>query len=363
MPHPQSPHSHDEQPDPHSNLDQVGQAHAQAHAGHHDSSSSSSFASSHGPNQAEQSHDHGRHHGHHHGHHHGPISVNRAFILGTALNVGFVAVEAAAGLLTGSLALLADAGHNLSDVLGLLLAWGATYLTQRPPSQRYTYGLRRSSILAALLNGMILLVAMGGIAWEAVRRFGDPSPVAGSIVIGVAAVGVVINTATALLFLPGHDRDLNLRGAFLHMAADALVSLGVVLAGVAIVLTGWLWFDPVISLVIVTVVVLGTWQLLQDSLNLALDGVPKTIEPLAVQTYLTELPGVDCVHDLHIWGMSTTEIALTAHLVMPQGHDGDGFLKWVGRGLNEKFGIAHATLQVEMGDPDHPCHLAPDDII
>ena len=302
-----------------------------------------------------------RGHGHsHHGHSHQPPNDHRAFLIGTTLNVGFVVVEAFFGFLTQSLALLADAGHNASDVFGLLLAWGASFLTQRPPTRRYTYGWRRSSILAALLNGIILLLAMGGIAWEAIQRFSNPTPVPGWTIIWVAAVGVVINTATALLFLSGRKSDLNIRGAFLHMAADALVSAGVVLAGIAILTTGWLWFDPVVSLAIVAVVVAGTWQLLRDSVNLALDGVPMGIEPQAVQTYLAERPGVVQVHDLHIWAMSTKETALTAHLVMPSGYPGDAFLTETCKGLHDHFGIEHATLQVEMGDPNHPCILAPE---
>lgn len=300
------------------------------------------------------------HDGHHHGHHHPPSNFNRAFAIGTALNIVFVVIEAGFGFLTQSLALLADAGHNLSDVLGLLLAWGASFLAQRPPTRRFTYGLRRSSILAALLNAMILLVAMGGIAWEAIRRFANPSSVPGTTIIIVAAIGVVINTITALLFIRGREEDLNLRGAFLHMAADALVSLGVVLAGVAILLTDWLWFDSAVSLIIVAVIFVGTWQLLRDSVSLALDAVPGAIEPQAVRTYLAERPGVERVHDLHIWAMSTTETALTAHLVMPNGYPGDEFLSETAQDLHDNFKIEHATLQVETGDPNHPCTLAPE---
>lgn len=298
-------------------------------------------------------------HGHHHEHHRPPSNFNRAFAIGTALNIIFVAIEAGFGFLTQSLALLADAGHNLSDVLGLLLAWGASFLAQRPPTQRFTYGLRRSSILAALLNAMILLVAIGGIAWESIRRFANPSSVPGMTIIIVAAIGVVINTITALLFIRGREEDLNLRGAFLHMAADALVSLGVVLAGVAILTTGWLWFDPAVSLIIVVAIFVGTWQLLSDSLSLALDAVPGAIEPQAVRTYLAERPGVERVHDLHIWAMSTTETALTAHLVMPNGYPGDAFLSETAQELHDNFKIEHATLQVET-DPDRPCTLAPE---
>ena len=299
----------------------------------------------------------------HQGHEHGQGNYNRAFAIGTALNIGFVIVEAVYGYRANSLALVADAGHNLSDVLGLLLAWGAGVLTRRPPTRRHTYGLRRSSILAALVNALVLLLAMGAIAWEAVRRFSEPSSVSGGTVIGVAVVGIIINTVTALMFMSGRQQDLNIRGAFLHMAADAGVSLGVVLAGIAIVFTGWLWFDPVVSLIIVVVVVVGTWQLLKESLDLALDAVPAGIEPLAVRTYLVELPDVAGVHDLHIWGMSTTETALTAHLVMPTGYPGDAFLIQVNRELHDHFGIEHTTFQIETGDPSYPCPLAEENVV
>lgn len=295
-------------------------------------------------------------HGHgHHSHSHGAPNYNRAFVIGTTLNVGFVIVEAVFGLLTNSLALIADAGHNLSDVLGLLLAWGASWLVRRRPTPRYTYGLRRSSILAALLNASFLLVAMGAIATEAIQRFFHPTSVSGSTVIGVALVGIVINGVTALMFMSGRERDLNIKGAFLHMAADALVSLGVVLAGIAILTTGWLWFDPVVSLIIVIVIVVGTWNLLRDSVNLALDAVPEGIESRAVRTYLSELPGVVGVHDLHIWAMSTTETALTAHLIMPVGRPDDAFLTRISMELHDKFGIEHTTIQVETGNFVQPC--------
>lgn len=305
---------------------------------------------------------HNHSHGHH-GHDHTTSNYNRAFAIGIALNVSFVIVEAVYGVLAHSVALLADAGHNLSDVLSLILAWGASWLTRRPPNRRYTYGLRRSSILVALLNAILLLLAMGGITWETLQRLGNPEPIAGGTVIGVAALGIFINTITALMFLSGRKLDLNIRGAFLHMAADAGVSLGVVLAGIAIVATGWLWFDPVVSLIIVVVVVVGTWQLLKDSVNLALDAVPEGIEPLAVQTYLAERPGVAQVHDLHIWAMSTTQAALTVHLVMPSGHPGDDFLAQTCRELHDHFGVEHATLQVETGDPNHPCILESDKVV
>ena len=284
-----------------------------------------------------------------HPHNHIPShsDYNRAFAIGVALNVIYIVVEATYGFLAGSLALLADAGHNLSDVLGLLLAWGANYLVQRKPTQRHTYGWRKSTILAALTNAIILLVAMGAIAWEAVQRFSDPSPVAGKTVIIVAAIGVVINTATALLFLSGRKTDLNIRGAFLHMAADAGVSAGVVLAGVVILTTGWPWIDPVVSLTITAIILVGTWGLLRDSFNLALDAVPAGIDPEAVKTYLSDLPGVTGVHDLHIWAMSTSETALTVHLVKPDAGDDDTLIEQASRELHDRFGIEHITIQWE----------------
>ncbi|MGN6699615.1 MAG: cation diffusion facilitator family transporter [Thermomicrobiales bacterium] len=295
-------------------------------------------------------------HGHqHHGHSHGPASYGRAFAIGMALNIGFVIIEAVYGKLAGSLALVADAGHNLSDVLGLGLAWGAAVLAQRRPTARRTYGLRRTSILAALANAIILLVAVGGIAWEAIRRLQTPDHVGGVTVIWVAAIGIVVNIGTALLFLRGRHTDLNIRGAFLHMAADAAVSLGVVLAGIAIVLTGQGWIDPAVSLAIVVVILAGTWGLLRDSVNLALDAVPEQIDVAAVESYLRALPQVQDVHDLHIWAMSTTETALTAHLVRPASALDDGLLARASAELHDRFGIEHATLQVETGDPAHPC--------
>lgn len=298
-----------------------------------------------------------------HGHDHGGGNYNRAFIISVALNTGFVIIEAVYGILANSLALLADAGHNLSDVLGLLLAWGASILARRRPTARRTYGLRRSSILAALLNAAFLLIVSGGIGWEAIQRFREPASVAGGTVITVAAVGIAINTVSALMFLSGRERDLNIRGAFLHLVADAAVSVGVVLAGIAIIATGWLWFDPAVSLIVTVVIVAGTWQLLQESLNLITDAVPAGIEPLAVRTYLAELPGVSGVHDLHIWAMSTTETALTVHLVMPAGPPGDAFLARVVRELHDNFSIEHATLQVETGDPSYPCPLAQGNLV
>lgn len=298
-----------------------------------------------------------------HNHSHVPINYNRAFIISVTLNTAFVVIEAVYGILANSLALLADAGHNLSDVLGLILAWIATLLARRLPTARRTFGLRRSSILAALLNASFLLVISGGIAWEAILRFREPAPVAGMTVIVVAAIGIAINTGSALMFLSGRDRDLNIKGAFLHLVADAAVSVGVVLVGIAIVLTGQLWFDPAVSLIVSVVVIAGTWQLFLEALNLVTDAVPAGIEPLAVRTYLAELPGVAEVHDLHIWAMSTTETALMAHLVIPNEHSGDAFLTQVAEELHSRFSIEHTTLQIESGDLNYPCPQAPDDLV
>jgi cobalt-zinc-cadmium efflux system protein len=300
-------------------------------------------------------------HAHHHDH--GPVAGGRAFAIGISLNLAFVVVEAAVGIAWGSLALVADAGHNLSDVLGLALAWGASVLGARPPSVRYTYGLRRSTILAALGNAILLFVAVGGIGWEAIRRLGEPVPPSGTAIIVVAAIGVVINIATALLFLRGKDRDLNIRGAYLHMLADAGVSVGVVVAGVVIRLTEWAWVDPAVSLAIVVLITIGTWNLLRQSLALALDAVPEEIEPTEVRTFLAGLPGVSEVHDLHIWALSTTETALTVHLVRPGFQLDDDWLAEVADALHDRFGIEHATIQLESGSRERPCRLAPDDVL
>ena len=306
-------------------------------------------------------HQHGNRSGHD-GHHHGPVDYGRAFALGVTLNVGLVVAQAVYGVLANSVALLADAAHNSSDVLGLLLAWGATILAKREPSRRFTYGLRSSSILAALANGAFLLLATGGIAWEAIQRFAHPEPVAGMTVIVVAALGIAVNTGTALLFLSGRKGDLNIRAAFLHMSADAIVSLGVVLAGIGIVYTDWSWLDPVTSLVISVVIVAGTWGLLRDSVRLALHAVPQGIEMERVRAYLAGIRGVVEVHDLHVWGMSTTETALTAHLVMPQGHPSDAFIADITERLHHQFNIGHATIQVET-DASHECALAPEHVV
>jgi cobalt-zinc-cadmium efflux system protein len=301
-------------------------------------------------------------HNDHGDHTHGAANFGKAFAIGVSLNLIYVVVQIGFGIRANSVALLADATHNLSDVLGLLLSWGAIVLATRRPTQRFTYGLRGSSILAALVNGAVLLLVTGGIAWEAVQRLLEPAPVVGGIVIAVAALGIVVNAATAWLFQAGRKDDLNIRSAFLHMAADAVVSIGVVLAGIGIVYTNWLWLDPAVSLIVAAVIVAGTWNLLRDSARLALDAVPEGIEIDLVRSYLAGLPGITEVHDLHIWGMSTTDNALTVHLVMPQGHPGDSFVSNICKHLHDTFRVSHATIQVET-DPDHPCVLAPDHVI
>ncbi len=288
-------------------------------------------------------------HAHSHGpggHVHAPANFGPAFAIGIALNTVFVVVEAIYGYTSNSTALIADAGHNLSDVLGLVVAWIAVVLSKRPPSPRYTYGLRGSSILAALFNAVFLLIAVGAIGWEAILRLLNPEPVGEMTVIVVATIGIAINGFTAWLFASGSKDDLNIRGAYLHMAADAAVSAGVVIAAIVIMYTGWLWLDPVTSLVIVAVIVWGTWGLLRDSTAMSLDAVPSGIDPVAVRQYLERRPGVTQVCDLHIWPMSTTEVALTCHLVMPSGHPGDAFLLQAARQLNEEFNIQHTTIQI-----------------
>ena len=333
--------------------------HSHAHHGEHDGHEH--------PHHEEPAHEHdcshGHGHNHGHGHSHAPKDFGKAFLFGILLNTGFVAFEFIFGILGNSVALLADAGHNLSDVLGLLLAWGASILVKRVPSERFTYGLRSTSILAALSNAMLLLVVTGGIAWEAMIRFWHPGSVDGKTVIIVASIGVVINLGTALLFVSGRKDDLNVRAAFLHMAGDAAISLGVVIAGIVILNTGWQWLDPSVSVIISVLVIAGTWGVLRDSINLALHAVPNEIDAKKVQQYLASLPGVSEVHDLHIWGMSTTETALTAHLVMPDGCPSDGFLRTACDELRQKFTIAHATIQIEMNDTDHVCALAPAEVV
>lgn len=295
---------------------------------------------------ADPHHHHDRGHDHDHHHHHAPGDFNRAFALGIALNLGFVVIEAGAGWQINSLALLADAAHNLSDVAGLLLAWMAALATRLQPDTRHTYGWRRASILAAFANAILLLVAMGSLGLEAVQRLAAPEPTEGWTLIAVASMGIVINSATALLFLRDRAHDLNVRGAFLHMAADALVSLGVVVGGALYLWQGWAWLDPVISLAIAVVIVVGTWGLLRQSVHLLFDGVPEHVDLPALHAWLAACPGVARVDDLHVWALSTTQIALTAHLVMPQGHPGDAFLRETTEGLLARFGIAHPTLQI-----------------
>jgi cobalt-zinc-cadmium efflux system protein len=307
-------------------------------------------------------HDH-HHHSHAHGHaghSHAPDSFGRAFAIGVALNTTIVVAQLVFGYIANSLALIADAVHNFSDVIGLLLAWGGAWLAGRRPTQQHTYGYRRASILAALINAGLLLFAVGGITVEAIRRFADNSAVASQTVIYVAILGIVVNGATALLFMRGRHGDLNIRGAYLHMVADAGVSFGVVLAALLILWTGWLWIDPAISLGIAAAVLASGWGLARDSINLALDGVPRGIDLATVEQYLRNCDGVIEVHDLHIWAMSTNETALTAHLVRPGGLD-DAFLGKVCDELSHRFNIAHATLQIEAGSD--VCRLAPAEVV
>ncbi|WP_263262178.1 cation diffusion facilitator family transporter [Pseudomonas sp. RIT-PI-S] len=315
-------------------------------------------------------HDH--HHGHeghsHAGHHHAspPATFDSAFALGSALNATFVIAEITFGLTAHSVALLADAAHNLGDVLGLLLAWLAVWLGRRTPTATRTYGYGRSSILASLANAVVLLVGVGGITLEAVQRLVEGVPageVGGKTVMVVAAIGIAINGLTAMLFARGRKGDLNVKGAFLHMAADAAVSAGVVIAGLVVLLTGWTWVDPVTSLAIAALILVSTWGLLRDSVNLALDKVPEGIDASQVQAFLAALPGVSEVHDLHIWPLSTTHTALTAHLVLPQADHDDAFLQHLTVELEERFGIGHATIQVERGNEASPCQLAPMSVI
>jgi cobalt-zinc-cadmium efflux system protein len=329
--------------------------HQHNHAGH-------DHAHEHG-HLHEHGHDH--EHGHHHGglgHVHAPANFGRAFAIGIALNLAFVVAEVVYGILGNSVALLADAGHNMSDVLGLGVAWFATVLAKRPPSERFTYGLGGSSILAALFNAAFLLVAIGGLSWEAIERLFEPQPVAGKTVMIVAAVGILINGICAWLFASGRKGDLNIRGAFTHMAADALVSAGVVVAGLIMLLTGWHWLDPVVSLLINVVIIWGTWSLLTGSISMSLNAVPSGIDLAAVRSALQTEVGVASIHDLHVWPTSTTETALTAHLVIPGGHPGDAFLMKVSDDLEKKFGIGHVTLQVETNELTS-CKLAPDHVV
>ena len=294
-------------------------------------------------------HSHSHAHGHHHGHHH-PSDYGPAFAVGIVLNLAFVVVEATYGWWANSMALIADAGHNLSDVLALATAWGAAILSKRPPSRRFSYGLRASSILAALANALILLVAVCFIIYHAVFRLIIPDVVAGATVMIIAGIGIVINGATAVMFARGRKSDLNVRGAYLHMVADALVSAAVVIAGLGIYLTGWWWIDPIASLIVAGLIFLATADLLRESLTMALAGVPRGIDPDEVEAHLLAQPGVERIHDLHIWPMSTTEYALTAHLVIPSGFPGDDFLARSAHDIEHRFGSGHSTLQVEIGE-------------
>jgi cobalt-zinc-cadmium efflux system protein len=314
----------------------------------------------HAPDGHDHAHDHPAPHAHHaHGHHHHvPSSFDRAFAIGVGLNVAFVIAEVIFGLRARSLALTADAGHNLGDVLGLVLAWAGSVLARRGPTPRRTYGLRRFSILAALANAGFLLIAVGAITVEAITRLRHPEPVASGTVMVVAAIGILINFGTALGFMRGRQHDINVRGAFLHMMGDAAASAGVVVAGLVIGVTGWLWLDPAVSLLLVGLITWASWGLARDSFNLALDAVPSNIDPAGVHDLLARLDGVVEVHDLHIWGMSTTDVALTAHLVRPCAGGEDAVITAACAQLRARFGIAHATLQLERGLAAHPCELA-----
>ncbi|MGN6209508.1 cation diffusion facilitator family transporter [Asticcacaulis sp.] len=310
------------------------------------------------------SHDHGHAHGGHggHGHSHAPTDFGTRFLWAAALNAAFILAEIIYGLKANSLALLADAGHNFSDVISLILSWAAWWLAKKKPVAGFTYGYRGASIMAALFNAILLMVAVGGIVWEAVQRFSSHEAVQGDLVMWVAGAGILVNGFTAWLFAQGQS-DLNIKAAFAHLAADAVVSAAVVVAGLVLLLTGWAWLDPLLSIVVSAVIVWGTWGLLRDSVRLSLQGVPPHIDFGKVKTFLAEQPGVTDVHDLHIWGMSTTEVALTAHLTMPGGHPGDAFLHEVAEELEHHHGIIHTTIQIEMSDGAHPCALAPDEVV
>lgn len=311
---------------------------------------------------------HPTHHGHDHAgggghsHAHAPKDFGAAFAIGTALNIAFVGVEVVYGVLSNSMALVADAGHNLGDVLGLIMAWSATVLARRRPSQTHTYGLRRGTILAALANAMLLLVAVGAIVVEGVRRLFEPEQVAGTTIMVVAAIGIVVNGMTAWLFASGRKGDINLRAAFLHMAYDALISLGVVVAGGIILVTGWTRLDPIVSLAVAGVILAGTWNLLRDSVGMAMDAVPTTVNLDEVGAFIKRQAGVAAIHDLHIWPISTTETALTCHCVMPGGHPGDQVLAQLCHDLQDRFGIAHSTIQIEV-DENVACALEPDHVV
>ncbi len=292
-----------------------------------------------------------------HDHSHEIGNYNRSFAIGIILNIVFVAVEASYGIFADSLALIADAGHNLSDVLSLMLAWGASVLAKKAATEKRTYGFRKAPVMASLASAILLLIALGGITWEAIGRFFNPQPVEGMTVIVVATIGVVINTLTALLFIKDQKQDLNIRGAFLHMAADAGVSLGVVVAGIFIIVKGWLWIDPVVSFMIVAVILVGTWGLLRDSINYAMDAVPDSIDILAIRKYLMSIDHVNRIHDLHVWPLSTTEIALTVHIIMNNDTLDNNFLRDLQQHLHDHFGVEHSTIQVERSVGENDCML------
>ncbi|MCS3895669.1 cobalt-zinc-cadmium efflux system protein [Bradyrhizobium japonicum USDA 38] len=310
---------------------------------------------------AGHGHDHGHNHGPGHAHVHAPANFGTAFAIGISLNTALVVAEAIYGYIGNSTALLADAGHNLSDVLGLVVAWCASIAARRAPSGRFTYGFRASTILAALANAVFLLVATGAIGWEAILRLRQPEPVAGVTVMVVAGIGILINGFTAMLFARGRRDDINIEGAYLHMAADAAVSLGVVISAALIIWTGWLWLDPVTSLVICATILWSTTSLLRSSIDMSMAAAPKGTDIAAIRIFLLERPGVSGIHDLHVWPISTTETALTCHLVMPTGA-GDAFLMETAQMLRASFRIGHTTLQIET-HPDNGCALAPDDVV
>ena len=343
--------------------------HDHVHDGDHDHSDGPADSGGHRPHDPQQvAHDHGleHHHGHSHAGHdysHGATVGGRAFGIGAAINLGFVVLEIILGLRANSLALLADAGHNFVDVIGLVLAWGAIKLADQVPTARYTYGLRGTTILASLANSVLLLLATGAIAWDAIGRLGNPPPVEGALVMYVALAGIAVKGGSALLFLHGRHTDLNARAAFLHLLGDALIALSVMLSGLIVLKTGMRWVDPLIALAVSAVIVYGAWSVLRDSAELALHAVPRGINAATVRDWLTQQHGVGEVHDLHIWAMSTRETALTAHLVCPDGHPGDDFLQELGRQLEHKFGICHVTLQTETGSGSAPCALAPEHVV
>jgi cobalt-zinc-cadmium efflux system protein len=315
----------------------------------------------HGGHAHDHGHDHSHGQGLGHAHVHAPANFGKAFAIGISLNTALVVAEAVYGYIGNSTALLADAGHNLSDVLGLIVAWGASIAARRAPSGRFTYGLRASTILAALANAVFLLVATGAIGWEAILRLREPEPVAGVTVMVVAGIGILVNGFTALLFARGRKDDINIEGAYLHMAGDAAVSLGVVVSAALIIWTGWLWLDPVTSLVICATILWSTTSLLRGSIDMSMAAAPKGTDLAAIRAFLLARPGVAAIHDLHVWPISTTETALTCHLVMP-GSAGDDFLMETAQALKASFRIGHTTLQVET-HPDNGCALAPDDVV